>query len=204
MDIVGQSVHWVDVVTAGTNYDNEIQTYIEDVKETLGDPILAVAGETITNTDQLQTWVGNVMIQATNADIAISNTGGIRSTGGITAGNNVTLAQLYEISPFDNAVVVMEMTYEEIQNFVNNSALFYTVKSGLTLQAGQTYRVSIIDYVYYWSQLDTIRSSDDIETGLYIRDLLVEDIQTKGDLGETFKPISDPSADIEVKVVYYD
>ena len=204
MEIVNQSVAWVDVVSAGTNYDVEIENYIDQVSAALGDPILTVAGETVNERSDLYAWVGNVMLNATDTDVAISNLGGVRSTGGITAGQNVTLSQLYEISPFDNTVVVMELTYDEIQTIISNTNLFYEVKSGVTLQQGQTYRVSIIDYVYYWTQWESMRSSADIDTALYIRDLLIEDLTIKGEKSETFKPITDPSSDVETKVVYYD
>lgn len=204
MTIINQTVGWIDVTSAGTNYIADIENYIDDVSATLNDPILAVAGETITDKSMLQTWFGNVMLQTTSTDIAISNEGGIRSSGNIIAGENVNLSQLYQIAPFDNTLFIMELTYDEIQIIISNTSLFYVVKDGVSLQEGQTYKVSILDYVYYWTQWETMRSNEDIDTGIYIRDILIEDIATKGDLGELFSPITDPSADIEIKVVFYE
>nr|HPJ23588.1 hypothetical protein [Bacillota bacterium] len=71
-----------------------------------------------------------------------------------------------------------------------------------TLQPGQTYTVVIIDYVYLWYQLDSVRSDADIQTGLYIRDVLIEDVRTKGLDGELFSPISHPEASLEQLVTY--
>ncbi|HPJ24295.1 MAG TPA: metallophosphoesterase, partial [Bacillota bacterium] len=125
MTVTASTVQLVYVDTAGTNHDTEIENYITNLKEELGNETLAVAGETISNTEELEDWVGNVMMASTGAQVAISNHGGIRATGGITAGEDVTLSQMYEISPFDNKLIVMELSYEFIMSFTSSSALFY-------------------------------------------------------------------------------
>ncbi len=132
------------------------------------------------------------MLATTGADIAIHNTGGIRSTGEITAGGDVTLNQLYEICPFDNNIYLIEVTYQEIESLLNNNSIFYSLAADINLNDSSTYTVAVISYVYYWDQLDNIRSDQNIDTELYIRDVLVEDIRLKGLAEELFSPISNP------------
>jgi hypothetical protein len=144
------------------------------------------------------------MIAATGADVGVSNDGGLRSDGNIIAGEDVTLAQLYEICPFDNPIWLIEMTYSEVMDFIANDSLYYEVADGVLLDNSQTYTVAVISYVYYWEQLDNVRSGNDVDTGLYLRDLLVKDIEAKTDNGESFSPYSNPEASIGLQpfVVY--
>ncbi len=199
MEIMDYSVKLVNVDSAGTNYDGQIEMYIETTEAGLEDTVLAVAGETITSKSQLEPWTANVMLAATGADIAVANDGGIRSTGNITAGEDVTISQLYEISPFDNTIWLVEMTYDQVMDFISNSYLYYEIADGVLLDSSKTYQVAIISYVYYWSQLDDVRSDSDIDTGLYIRDLLIQDIEIKGNNGELFSPYTNPEASIDLQ-----
>lgn len=95
LDVTDYSLD-INVDTAGTNYDLEVEKTVKRY-ENSGADFLAVAGETIYYTSQLYDWTGNVMLAATGADIAISNTGGVRSTGNIEKRKHVTLSQLYGI-----------------------------------------------------------------------------------------------------------
>lgn len=56
-------------------------------------------------------WSSDVLKQAVDADIALQNGGGLRVS--IPAGN-VTMGQLYEVMPFDNTLVIAEMTGQQI------------------------------------------------------------------------------------------
>jgi len=198
-EITGYTIEIVNVETAGENYDAEVEAIVDAYAASVGNEVLATAGETITDKAQLQQWTASVMLAATGADIAISNDGGIRSTGNIVAGEDVTVAQLYEISPFDNVIYVMEVSYSDIESLLNNSALYYGLADGVVLEEGQTYTLAVISYVYGWNQLDNVRSDADIDTGLYIRDLQIEDISIKGDAGISFSPISNPEASISLQ-----
>ncbi|HPJ86039.1 MAG TPA: 5'-nucleotidase C-terminal domain-containing protein [Bacillota bacterium] len=200
MTVTDYSIELVYVSSAGTNYDADVEEVVDEYLALTEGEVLAVAGETVSNTSQLQDWVGNVMLASTGADIAISNTGGIRATGNITAGEDVTVADLYEISPFDNMLILMEVTYSDIEELLGNSSIFYRLSDGVTLNEEDTYTLVIIDYVYGWDQMETVRSSVDINTGLLIRDTLIEDIRLKGVAEEVFNPISDPEANIGIQV----
>ncbi len=196
MKVTDSTENIIAVSSAGTHYDPTVESIIDNYSEELGNEVLATAGETITSTSQLYNWTGNVMLAATGSDIAISNNEGVRSTGEITSGQPVTLNQMYEISPFDNTILVFEATYSQIQSLLNSPSVFYTLADGVTLNDSETYKVAVISYVYYWDQLANVRSSNDIDTGLLIRNILVDDIKQKGLAGELFSPRSNPVASI--------
>ena len=195
-EIVAQTITLVDVSTAGTNYDQSVQDIVDEYAEAMGSEALAVAGETVSSPSQLQSWVGNLMIAATGADIALSNDGGIRSAGNIVAGEDITIATLYEISPFDNTIILMKVTYEEMADIIFQEPVFYVLADGIVLTPGETYTLAVISYVYGWDEIQEDASTDDIDTGLIVRDLMIADVILKGEQGETFSPISDPEASI--------
>jgi 2',3'-cyclic-nucleotide 2'-phosphodiesterase (5'-nucleotidase family) len=60
----------------------------------------------------LGNWITDAMRWKTGADIAFQNSGGIRSD--IEAGP-ITIADIHSISPFNNTLVVFEMTGEELK-----------------------------------------------------------------------------------------
>ena len=200
MSITDYDVSIEYVSSVGTNYNQDIEDYLQTVKSELGTVNLTIAGETIYNRSDLYNWITNVMVSATDADIAISNTGGVRSTGNIIEGEYVTLAQLYEIFPFDNTIWLIEATYDEISFLLESSSLHYSLADGITLNSEDTYTVAVNSYVYYWDTLEDIRNYEDIDTALYMRDLLVEDLEIKGLNDIEFEPINHPFASIESKV----
>jgi 2',3'-cyclic-nucleotide 2'-phosphodiesterase (5'-nucleotidase family) len=202
-EILNQNVSLVDVFTAGTNYDLNVQEIVDEYVEAMGSEALAVAGETVLYTSQLQNWVGNVMLAATGADIALSNDGGIRSNGNITQGENVTLATFYEVSPFDNTIILMEITYEEMEDILYREPIFYVLDDGVQLSPGETYTLAVISYVYGWDELQEDSSPDDFDTGLIVRDLLIDDVTIKGNSQELFMPITNPEASIGLYITTY-
>lgn len=60
-------------------------------------------------------WVTDAMRQAAGADIAFQNTGGLRK--GIDAGT-ITMGNLYEVMPFDNTLVTVEMTGQQVMKIL--------------------------------------------------------------------------------------
>ena len=203
MVITDYDVSLIYVSYATDQYDQEIEDYIASVNDELGSVNLAVAGESVTERYQLYNWITNVMAVGTGADVAISNTGGVRSTGDIMSGEYVTLAQLYEIFPFDNTIFMMELTYNELNSILDNNSLHYSVMDGVSLSSGQTYTVAVNSYVYFWDQFIEMHEEADIDTGLYMRDLLVTDLTVKGENDILFKPISNPEASLDNQLDTY-
>lgn len=196
MKVTSFEMEHLSVSYAGTKHDETVQAIVDDYKERYPDEFLAVAGESIKYRNDYYNWIGNVMLATTGADIAVHNTGGVRSTGNVTEGQNVMLSQLYEISPFDNNIYLLEVTYYELKELLDRE-VFYSLRDGIELKPSGTYTLAVISYVYYWDQLDGVRNENyDIDTNLFIRDILVEDIKAKNELGQTFAPISNPEATI--------
>lgn len=195
--VINYDVEYLAVADAGLDYDESVEAIIDHHWEKLENMPLIEAGETIEEREDLFQWIGHVMLKATGSNIAIHNIGGVRGSGHIVKGEDVTVAQVFEISPFDNPIYVFEATYEEVQQVIDNNSLFSVTKT--PLKQGQTYQVAVISYVYEnYSEMSTFRRNGrGIDTGLYIRDLLVMDLQAKNRLGLTFKPYSEPEAHIE-------
>jgi 2',3'-cyclic-nucleotide 2'-phosphodiesterase/3'-nucleotidase len=60
-------------------------------------------------------WVTDVMRKVTKADLAVQNGGGLRKP---LAPGKITLGSLYEIEPFDNTLVTMQMTGRQIRELL--------------------------------------------------------------------------------------
>ncbi len=197
---------------AGTQYAANVETVIDDFYDanvaTL--PVLATSSVAVTNRSQLYDWAGNVMLSATGADYAICNTGGIRSTGGLTAGGNVTLANLYEINPFDNTVYLVEMTGADIYSYYSvncdGSNIYAWTSSAAGVPAASAlsastdyYLVAVIDYVYTGAYFPTSGLSstqkaamckNELDTGLIFRDLMAQDVGLWGAASLSWNPTS--------------
>ena len=88
------------------------------------------------------------MLAATGADIAICNTGGLSTN--LNQGY-LTFEDLYQFNPFDNKVIIHECCYDLVYPFASNEDYYiYSTPTG-KLKTSGTYKVAVIDYVYYSS-----------------------------------------------------
>ncbi|ESU20456.1 5'-nucleotidase/2',3'-cyclic phosphodiesterase-like hydrolase [Flavobacterium enshiense DK69] len=110
--------------------DNFIKPYREHIDKEL-DSVLAYAPETLDKSKgEWQTTIGNLMADMTvemvnpifvsrenkNIDICLLNHGGIRA---VLPKGDVTIRTAYEIMPFDNSVVIVELKGTEIREMAN-------------------------------------------------------------------------------------
>lgn len=95
-------------------------------------------------------WVTDTLRQASNADIAFQNTGGLRT--GLVAGD-ITMGNLYEVMPFDNTLFKVEMSGSQIQQVleygIGNKKIGMLQYSGLkivyeTLSPSEIHIASVI------------------------------------------------------------
>ena len=129
--------------------------------------------------NSLQKWVTNVMLAATGADIAICNTGGLRTN--LNQGY-LTFEDLYQFNPFDNKVIIHECSYDLVNPFASNEDYYiYSTPTG-KLKTSGTYKVAVIDYVYYSSYYRKLRSDNFVDTELVLRDLLIEDLSLRNEI----------------------
>lgn len=186
-----------EVYEVDKNYEKDVEEVIQKAKkenEDILNETYAVAGETVESQYDLIPWVSNVLVQGTGADVAICNTGGLRSNGNIISGNNITIENMYMINPFDNYLLEVTVKGTYLRQALTNGSIFYGLKEGLVLnaiKADEEYKVVVIDYVYYggsFPQNDSVTN-----TGIIMRDLLIEDIK----LHDVFNPITDPQAKVK-------
>ena len=136
-------------------------------------------------------------------DFVVQNYGGLR-IGNIASGP-VTKRKIYELMPFDNALVSVEMDYNDLVRFINqmaasggwphSSSLRYEISDQVAsnikiqdklLDSLQTYHVAMPDYIanggdnaYYL--IDNERE----DPGLLVRDLAIAQIIKDTDQGKT-------------------
>lgn len=83
--------------------------------------------------------VADVMRSSTGADVAITNGGGIRAS--MNSGD-VSVGDIYTVLPFDNTLVVLELTGRQILDALEHSARLYPEQNGGFLQvSGLTFSI---------------------------------------------------------------
>lgn len=117
-------------------------------------------------------WACETMAEAAKADIAIQNGGGLRRT---LAKGNITMGDLYEVMPFDNYLVAMDLKGKDIKKAIDHgihmpnttdgafSGLIVeydgtkpyeskitkiTLSDGTPLEDEKTYRVATNDFMF--------------------------------------------------------
>ena len=94
------------------------------------------------------------------------------------------------INPFDNYMMIVEVSGRNISNFLDGNAVFFSSKGSISSSSSVTYKVAVVDYVYYWDSFPQNDSA--FNSNIIMRDLLTEDIK----LNDTFKPVSNPDAKV--------
>ena len=146
-------------------------------------------------------WVTDAMRQATGADVAFQNMGGLRN--GLPSGN-ITMGDLYEIMPFDNTVFTVNMTGSQILQVLNyglmNSKsgtiqfsglnvyynpnaeqplLTVTLANGAQLQPGKNYKVTLNDFLAVGGDGFTMFKEGTAlhDSNILLRDLLANNLR---------------------------
>lgn len=110
----------------GLTADTQVKAIIDKAQTEIAPVKNAILGSTVRELSHdrdgeqlslLGQWTADVMREATNADIAFQNAGGIRTN--IPAGN-ITMGKLYEVFPFDNTLVTVEMTGAQVMKVLHH------------------------------------------------------------------------------------
>lgn len=202
----------------------EIETYIKPYREHVSkdmDSVLTYAADTYSKTDgHLNTAIGNLMADAVyeecnpifknrtgyEIDMVLLNHGGIRS---IISKGDVTMKTAYELMPFENAAVVVELKGPQVKELIDHLVLGKRAHpvSGLNLvlnedfsiksvaikdrpfDSNKTYFVATNDYLYmggdnmnFFSTNDSLYSLD-----YKIRNILIDYFSKK----DTLNPVID-------------
>lgn len=182
-DIVKKSAEIVDVVQADKTPDLEVNTilnrYLEEVGPKLNE-VIGVAGSEIAGgyaqkgiigDNPLGNLIADGMAAAMDSDFALMNGGGIRDD--LNAGD-ITWNELFNIQPFGNTLVKLEVTGAELRSIINSqfskygpdvsiSGFSYTWDStkgsfgevidmylpdGSKIDPNKTYTVTVNNYMY--------------------------------------------------------
>lgn len=120
----------------------QVARMIEDYKQQVGKELDVVIGQAAkeyphdryTNVSELGEWISEAMRQEVKAQIGIINGGGVRIP--IEKGN-ITIGTMYDLMPFDNTVVTMEMKGSDIKKLfehgIANKEVGWIQYSGVTV-----------------------------------------------------------------------
>ena len=112
-------------------------------------------------------------------DVSIINTGGVRAS--IDAGD-ITKADVFEVFPFNNAVVLVNMSGKLLKSLCSqNEDFFYidvadSIGSYSNLKDNTIYQLAVIDYVFEgtrYYQFSSLDEDDFVQTDILMRDLLL-------------------------------
>ena len=168
-----------------SNYDisSNVQTIIDKYQYVIneGEEVLSTAPYGYSNSE-LGGFATDIMLNYeyegydfAEVDVSVINTGGVRAE--INAGE-ITKAEVFEVFPFNNAVVLVNISGELIKSLINqNSGYLYFAGNYNSLSDSTIYQLAVIDYVFEntrYDQFDNLSASDYIETDVLLRDLLIE------------------------------
>ena len=205
--IKGERIEINDSLTGKQDIEDYIKPFREHVNKDM-DSILAYAVDTYSKTDgDLNTAIGNLMADAVlelsnpifntrtghNIDMVILNHGGIRA---IMSQGNITTKTAYELMPFDNEVVVVEMKgviVKELVGYLQRAKRAHPI-AGLNIKLktdgnilestiddksindDETYHVATSDYLYEGGDRMTfLKKGDSLHVLDYkIRNVLID------------------------------
>ena len=197
-----------DVTEMIHEYRDEIASVLDEVIATAPNGI-----STGRNESQMGNWMTDLMREATHADFAFQNAGGIRSS---FDPGPVRFADVYRVMPFDNTIVVTEMTGAEVRDYLESAArrgdtlhvsgLHYavdfrnaegsrvtsvTLSDGSPLDETHTYRLAVNNFMAGGgSDLPNLEGKPTtMETGMLVRDVLVDGCRAATTAGKTLEPV---------------
>jgi 2',3'-cyclic-nucleotide 2'-phosphodiesterase (5'-nucleotidase family) len=146
--------------------DPEIRKLIDDYKSAdKNNKVIGQAASTISGKQKLGALMTDALTEMLNLDIAFLNPGGIRINS-ISKGD-ISLNTIYTLDPFENDVVKIIMSYEEIEKFLlknrtilvsgitctiiaegNRESIKILDKNGIPLDKSKKYTVGMNTYIY--------------------------------------------------------
>lgn len=188
------------------------EKYNKEVEPVLNEVVGTAKGEfthskEIPNVTPLGEWASEVMRVKTGVQVAIQNGGGLRRT--LEAGQ-IKMGDLYEIMPFDNALVTFDLpgkdlkkaidhgilnpevgdgqfaglkvVYDETKEF-ENRIVSITLADGTPIKDDAYYSVVANDFMFTGGdKYDFSNAKNVVETYIPVRDVLVEAIKATGSI----------------------
>lgn len=218
--IEGKQIPITDSLVVNTEIEAYVKPYREQLDKSMN-TVLAYAVDTYSKNDgEFNTAIGNLMADAVyeesnpifksrtgkDIDFVLLNHGGIRS---ILSKGDVTTKAAYELMPFDNSVVVVELKGEHVKELLEYLSKAkrahpisklklvidsdFNVKSAfvntIPIDFNKTYNIATNDYLYNGGdRMDFFKASDTLyDLDYKIRNVLL-DYFTKKD---TLNPVID-------------
>lgn len=150
---------------------NKYQKYIDE-----GDKVIGHTTNYLNKT-KLGMIAVDSMKEKFEADVAIINTAGIRAT--ISSGD-ITRTDIFEVFPFNNKVILVEISGSKLKSLYNRNKDFLYVNTGFNvndLSNNKVYKVAVIDYVFTGSYYSEFRGQPYIDTNILMRDVFIEYIE---------------------------
>ena len=195
-------------VTSGSAYnyqlgkkvtpDIAVQKLVDDiVLETapIFKRVLCTAGSDI-NQIKCAQWATDALYEYMDSDIAFSNAGGIRNSAfPIVANQEITVAKVFEIMPFDNTIKTCYLKGNYVKAVYFSSEIItsgnVTIDSmmnlyidGELLDENKMYKVCTNDYVFDHTSYPFGYGEDSIATGILFRDILIENLENINNNGQ--------------------
>lgn len=196
-------------VTSSTAFNQPITSRIEDdekVSKMVSDIVnetahifqrqLCTAGVTFTQNMGCH-WAANALQDYMQVDVSFINTGGIRrSAFPIEAGTIVTVANVFEIMPFDNTIKTVKLKGSVVKGLCKNGDLCYGDNitddygtyyiNGIIIDDNAIYTVACVDYIFDQPKYPFLSGEDIYATGILFRDILIENLEEIGKSGSTW------------------
>ncbi len=171
-------------VTKATNYTVAVESVVQEYYERSKDILEEVYCENLSSFyrgDRLYHYAANLMMAATNTTAAVCNTGAFRNR--VDEGP-FDFNALYGLNPFDNHIIVCEISGLNLKKFYDDNSNFefvYTSDYGASIATDKTYQLAIVDYVYFGNYFAGYRTDSYIDTNLILRDLMAADLRLRKD-----------------------
>ena len=183
----------VDMAATIAPYKAQLDAQMNRVLAQVATPLKKASPE-----GSLGNWMADIMYAAAEEyfpgkeiAFAVTNSGGLR-VGEISAGP-LLVSEIYELMPFDNALVLLEMTGAQVTEFLNHVANSggwpvseqlrvsrrggkLVVKiNGQDVDPAKTYYMATIDYVANGgSDASMLRGVTQLPSGQFLRDVLID------------------------------
>ena len=159
-----------------------IESYVLETDEIFSEEI--VMPERSFSRGELTDWTAELVRVAMNADIGSQNYGGTRQP--IDGNEPITISTLYDVWPFDNAVVAGEMTGDIINEYVENND--GNSHPGITtFEDEEIYTFVANDYIFYHTRNRFADEGENIrELPYYIRELVEHEMRLQNEVYDTF------------------
>lgn len=208
----------VDPAVSTSDVDSLISPYREQLSAVMNEQIGTLEAALVKASPEgsLGNWIADIMAakalvaEGDEIDFALQNSGGLRANE-IPAGP-LRPRQLYQVMPFDNTLVLMELDSQTVHRLVQHMAddggwpvsrnLRYRIGTdgkardirikGQPLRATRRYLIALPNYIADGGS-DTVflKDLDRQDTGRFIRDLMIEYVREQTAAGKVIKPVTD-------------